>query len=111
MKKLKEDGLVYSTNKNVKIIVPETEESSSLKPGQQLLRIWLDRLGGGKLVTRITDHSGPESELEILAKMLKQNCGVGGSVKDGNILLQGDHRDKALKLLTASGYKCKKAGG
>ena len=111
MKKTKEDGLVYSTNKNIKLIVEKNEEGETQKPGQQLIRIWLDRLGGGKRVTRITDFSGPESELEYIGKMLKQKCGVGGSVKEGNILLQGDHRDKVMKLLTESGYKCKKAGG
>jgi|ERR1051326_866408 translation initiation factor 1 len=104
-------NIVYSTNKNFNYETEPDEEQEKVKPGQQLLRIWLDRLGGGKTVTRISDFEGPLQELEALGKILKQKCGVGGSVKDGNILLQGDHRDKVLKILLEAGYKAKKAGG
>ncbi len=110
-KKDKFKGVVYSTNKDFEFQKEENEEAVTLKPGEQLLRIWLDRLGGGKVVTRVSDFVGSEDDQEALGKMLKQKCGVGGSVKDGNILLQGDHRDKVLKLLTEAGYKAKKAGG
>jgi translation initiation factor 1 len=110
-KKNNKDGLVYSTNKDLEIKNEPEEEMQSLPPQQQDLRIFLDRLGGGKMVTRVTGFVGNLADMETLGKMLKQKCGGGGSVKDFNILIQGDHRDKVLKILTDAGYKAKKAGG
>jgi translation initiation factor 1 len=103
-------GLVYSTNPDFK---PQEEENDipALSPGQQDLRIWLERKGGGKTVTVIKGFAGSETEIQSLAKTLKAKCGVGGSAKDGEILLQGDHRDKVLANLKAAGYSAKKAGG
>lgn len=82
-----------------------------MPPQQQDLRIHLDRMKGNKEVTRIVGFVGTSDDLADLGKTLKSKCGVGGNTKDGVILLQGDHRDKVLKLLADAGYKSKKAGG
>ncbi len=109
-KKDSNGGLIYSTNPNFK---PASEDLQNdlIPANQQDLRIHLDRMGGGKLVSRVVGFFGNQSELEQLGKKLKQKCGVGGSVKDGFILLQGDHRDKMMKILIEEGFKVKKAGG
>jgi translation initiation factor 1 len=105
-------NIVYSTNKNFINEVEENEDVDTPAPGSQMLKIWLEKNSrGGKTVSVIKGFQGPEDELEKLAKMLKTKCGVGGSVKEGDILIQGDHREKILKILTDAGYKAKKAGG
>ncbi|MGL4596701.1 MAG: translation initiation factor [Bacteroidia bacterium] len=111
MSKKNRDGIMYSTNPDFKPDWNEEEASETLPPNQQKLRIFLDRLGGGKLVSRISGFVGSTDALNDLGKTLKQKCGVGGTCKDGEILIQGDHRDKILKLLTDLGYQAKKAGG
>lgn len=104
-------NVVYSTNPNFQFETNANEESETREPQQQDLRVFLDRMGGGKVVSRISGFIGKTEDIEALGKLLKQKCGGGGSVKDGNILIQGDHRDKLLKILTELKYKVKKAGG
>ena len=98
-------GLVYSTDPNFKLPDDNTEEQETLPPAQQKLRIVLDKKQrAGKAVTLVTGFIGRETDMEELGKKLKTFCGTGGSVKDGEIIIQGDSRDKALQWLQKNGY-------
>lgn len=101
-------NIVYSTNKDMNFEEPENEETTPA-PARQNLRAQISKKGrGGKTVTVVTGFIGKESDLEALGKILKNKCGVGGSVKEGEILLQGDVREKATDYLLKEGYKARK---
>jgi len=104
-------GLVYSTNPDFVPDKAQEDDETPIKPGKENLKVYLDRLGGGKLLSRVNGFTGKTGDIEALGKLLKQKCGVGGSVKDREILIQGDHRDKIIALLLKEGYRAKKAGG
>jgi len=110
--KRKRDGIVFSSNPDFEYNYENKIKVSTLPPNKQDLRVTLDKKArGGKKVTIVTGFIGKESDLKILGKDLKVKCGVGGTVKDGEIILQGDFRDKALGILLDQGYKAKKSGG
>lgn len=111
MSKKNRNGIVYSTNPDFEYQSDEQSEAETLPPAQQNLKIWLVKLGGNKVVTAIRGFIGTDADLAELGKQLKAACGSGGSTKDDEILVQGDHRDKVLTWLTNKGYKAKKAGG
>lgn len=110
-KKKSSGGLVFSTNPNVNTEAEETP-FDDISFDKQVLRIWLERGRGGKEATVVKGFVGSDDSLSDLAKMIKNKCAAGGSAKDGIIIVQGDHRDKVLKMLTDLGCKnVKKAGG
>lgn len=104
-------GMVYSTDPDFRYTTDEPCEEPTPPPARQSLRVWLDRKQrAGKVVTLVRGFRGTAADLEELGRMLKQRCGVGGSAKEGEIIIQGDHRDRVVDILTRSGYRCKKAG-
>ena len=107
----KRDGMVYSTNSDFEFSYQQDDEAQTLPPQQQNLRVQLDKSGrAGKQVTLVTGFIGTAADLDTLTKLIKTKCGVGGSQKDGEVLIQGDVRDKVVQLLQKEGYKAKRIG-
>lgn len=102
-------GVVYSTNSDFKYDNGTEEEVQTVPAAKQNLRVSLDKRNrGGKKVTLVADFRGTAEDLEKLGKTLKTKCGVGGSAKDGEIIIQGDFRDKVVELLLNMGYRARK---
>lgn len=109
-KKKKDKYIVYSTNPGYSQ-EEEFEEEETLLPEEQELKVWIDRKQRkGKAVTLVTGFVGTEDDLKELGKELKSKCGVGGSTKQGEIIIQGEVREKVLELLKNMGYQAKKSG-
>lgn len=103
-------GFVFSTNDNFDL--NQNEEQETLSPKDQRLEALFSNKGrGGKTVTVIKGFEGSEADLKALGKKLKTKCGVGGSIKDGEIIIQGKYRDKIMDILKADGYNVKRVGG
>ena len=98
-------GVVYSTNPDFEYSDDKQEEADTLPKNQQKLRLNMERAGrGGKTVTLVKGFVGSDKDINALCKLLKQKCGVGGSVKDGEIIIQGDHRQRLIEILKKEGY-------
>ncbi len=103
-------GFVFSTNTDFKY--ENESENKTLAPDEQYLEAQFSNKGrAGKTVTVIKGFEGTDSDLKSLAKLLKTKCGVGGSVKDGQIVIQGNYRDKIMEILKKEGYNVKRVGG
>ena len=102
--------LIFSTDDSVSL-TDNTVQSLAIDPSQQRVRLHLDRKGGGKIVSIVRGLQESNDVLTVIAKDLKKGCGVGGSVKNGEILIQGNHREKIQKLLSEKGYAVKLSGG
>ena len=98
-------GVVFSTNPDYEYSDDSQEETNTLPKNQQKLRLNMERAGrGGKTVTLVKGFGGSDEDITSLCKLLKQKCGVGGSVKDGEIIIQGDHRQRLVEILKKEGY-------
>ena len=98
-------GVVYSTNPDYEYSDDSQEEADTLPKNQQKLRLNIERAGRGcKTATLVKGFVGSEEDITALSKLLKQKCGVGGSVKDGEIIIQGDHRQRLVEILKKEGY-------
>jgi translation initiation factor 1 len=98
-------NVVYSTNPDFKYETDEAPETETLPRQQQRLRVAIEKKGrGGKTVTVVTGFEGTEDDLKELARVLKTKCGVGGAAKDGEVIVQGELKQRVIDLLKAEGY-------
>ena len=105
-------NVVYSTNPDFAYETDDEQEAETLEPGKQNLKVSIDRKQrAGKSVTLVQGFVGTSDDFKELAKMLKNKCGVGGSAKDGEIIIQGEFKQKVFDLLLQAGYKVKMSGG
>jgi len=103
-------GFVFSTNDDFEF--DNNNSNETLKPNEQRLEAHFSNKGrGGKTVTVVKGFEGLDDDLKDLAKLLKKKCGVGGAVKDGEIIIQGNYRDKVMEILKKDGYNVKRVGG
>ena len=110
MKKKNKKLTVYSTNPNFEYD-EDNHEDITLEPSDQLLEVWIDKHRAGKTAIIIKGYVGNLSDIKDLSKKLKTKCGVGGSVKNGEIIIQGNVRDKIMDILKQDGYRYKRVGG
>ena len=111
-KRKNREGIVYSTDPDYNYRYSNEAEQDTLPPGEQHLRVMLDKKQRkGKMVTLVAGFTGTHDDLKELGRSLKARCGAGGTVKDNEILIQGDFREKVMAMLTGEGYNVKKSGG
>ena len=103
-------GVIYSTNPNFEFEY-ENDQLETLSPEKQNLKVCIDKHRAGKIAVIIKDFIGNNDDLNALSKMLKAKCGVGGTAKNGEIIIQGNVRDKVMDILKEQGYNCKRVGG
>jgi translation initiation factor 1 len=103
-------GVIYSTNPNFEFEY-ENDQLETLSPEKQNLKVCIDKHRAGKIAVIIKDFVGSTDDLNALSKMLKAKCGVGGTAKNGEIIIQGNVRDKVMDILEKQGYNCKRVGG
>ena len=112
MSKKKRGNVVYSTNPDFNYLHDDEEMNEELDPSDQRLYVSIDRKSrGGKEVTLVEGFIGSVDDMKDLAKKLKSKCGVGGTAKNGEIIVQGNFKDKVYDLLVEDGYSVKKKGG
>ena len=109
-KKKKKKGVMYSTNPNFKFEY-ENDQKKTLRPQEQNLKVCIDKHKAGKITVIIKDFIGSTDSLNSLSKILKVRCGVGGTAKNGEIIIQGNVRDKVMGILEEKGYNYKRVGG
>ena len=109
-KKKNRKGVMYSTNPNFEFEY-KNQEMATLPNKEQHLKVCIDKHRAGKIAVIIKDFVGNAEDLKALGKLLKTKCGVGGSAKNGEIIIQGDLRDKIMEILDKEGYNYKRVGG
>ena len=107
----KKKNIVYSTDENFFIEDVKPNEELEIPNEKQNLKVLLKRLPGNRILTVVTGFQGKDKSIAELSKNLKKSCGVGGSVKNNQILIQGNYRKKIMNILIERGFKVKASGG